>query len=265
MVSRFKGRRALVTGGSRGIGRAIAAGLLQEGAAVLIVGRSPNHLQQAHEVLAPIAPHRIWEYSALIDADPLVHRQIVEFAVQCMGGLDYLVNAAGGAWVARSLEASWSDWRRELDTKFWGYFGMMRAAMPHLQQNPHGGAVVNVVGVAGKDPNPRLPMASVSNAALSALTKIVAADTAGKGVRVVNVNPGASETELLMKMAERYSLLDDSKVEAELDRIRSGNPLGRLPRAEEIADLVLFLLSDQAGMISGTSVDIDGGGRHGLA
>lgn len=265
MPQRFAGRRALVTGGSRGIGRAVAQQLAREGAGVAIVGRHPQDVAAAVHHLKTLSSGPVIGITAIIGDDPARHETILRQAWEQLGAVDVLVNAAGGAWVAATLEIPWERWQQEMATKFWGYFGMMRAVLERWQENQQPGVIVNLVGVAGKDPNPRLAVGSVINAALRALVKNLATDVAGQGIRIVNVNPGATETDLLTEMAIAYAKLRQTSVEEALAWLRTSNPCLRLPRAEEVAELVAFLASDGAAMITGTAIDIDGGAHHGLA
>ncbi|MBX5466396.1 MAG: SDR family oxidoreductase [Firmicutes bacterium] len=267
MGTRFAGRRALVTGGTRGIGLAVAAGLVAEGASVAIVGRSLEHLSRALSYLRGLGGGGalVVGRAATIGADASVHQALAAFAAEQLGGVDYLVNAAGGARVTAVLEASWDLWQAEMAVKFWGYLGMMRAVVPWMEAGTGPRAILNILGVTGKDPNPALAIAGAANAALRAVTKSLAQDLAPRGIRVVNINPGATETDLLQEMAAAYAARCHATPEEMLRALRQGPPLGRLPTAPEVAELALFLLSDAALPITGTSIDIDGGAHHGLA
>ncbi|WP_243239631.1 SDR family NAD(P)-dependent oxidoreductase [Sulfobacillus harzensis] len=255
--------RCLITGGSRGIGFAIADELTRLGAQVVIVGRDPARVNAAARLLSDGRLGHATGLAVSIDGRETTAERLVEQALTTLGGLDGLVNAAGGATVGHALTVPWDVWQRDVATKFWGYFALMRAAAPVLQSP--GGVMVNLVGVAGKDPNPRLAPGTVINGALRGLIKILADDLAPRGIRVLAVNPGATETDLLHEMAQGYARLNSTTVEEALKGLKASGPLGRLPTAVDIAKAVVFLMSDDAALISGTSIDIDGGVHRGPA
>ncbi|MCL8207700.1 MAG: SDR family oxidoreductase [Actinomycetia bacterium] len=256
---RFAGKRAVVTGASRGIGRAVARALVDEGARVGLVARSG---QAPAEWQADIGAGRaVWLAEDV--TRPGAPERILAACAERFGGVELLVNAAGGARVATALGIPEEAWRADFELKFFGYARMMRAAAPYLRQR--GGVMVNIVGVAGKDPNPTLATASAVNAALRAFVKVLADELASDHVRVVNVDPGACETGLLAEMAEGLARLYGGTPEDQAAAMRRRGGFGRLPTPEEVARLVLFLLSDEAAMVTGTSIDIDGGVHRGLA
>lgn len=250
--------RVLITGGTRGIGYAVATLVADAGGEVTVVGTNQERADQVANALG-----RAYGIGWVIDGGEAGAKDLVDRAAKLMGGLTAVVNAAGGATVGHALEVPWQIWQQDWNVKFWGYFSLIRAAIPYLK--PAGGTVVNILGVAGKDPNPKLAPATAINGALRGLTKILADDLAGHGIRVVAINPGATETGLLVRMAEGYAAMDALSVDEALKRLRSSAPLGELPSAYDVAQAVKFLLSDEARLITGTSLDIDGGAHRGPA
>jgi NAD(P)-dependent dehydrogenase (short-subunit alcohol dehydrogenase family) len=253
----------IVTGGSRGIGYETARCLVAAGARVLLVARDPIATANAAATLSQKGPGEAHGLALTLTGCPEDGEAVCRAAFQQYGRITGLVNCAGGASVGTPLGLDWRRWQEDFTVKFWGYLSLMRAVVPYLRQ-VGGGAIVNVAGVTGKDPNPRLAAATTINGALRGLTKILADEVAPWQIRVVNVNPGATETALLLQMAEGYARLDQISPDQALTRMRQ-TPRGRLTRPEDIARLILFLLSDEAGMITGTSVDIDGGIHRGPA
>ncbi len=261
-MTKWDEAKVLVTGGTRGIGYAVAGLIIESGGQAAIVGTDQGR--------ATLAAHRLdggqgraHGISARIDGTEASAARLVNDAVRAMGGLTAVVNAAGGATVGHALETPWSTWQHDWNVKFWGYFAVIRAAVAHL---PAGlGVVVNVLGITGKDPNPRLAAATTINGALRGLTKILADDLAPRRIRVLAVNPGATDTDLLRLMAEGYAALQNISREQALAGLKASGPLGRLPTARDIAQAVVFLLSEEARMITGTSIDIDGGSHRGPA
>lgn len=263
-LTQWENFRCLVTGGTRGIGYAVAQQLVDRGAHVAILGRDEVRVEKAVETLSQGAPGLAMGVVGVIDGQESTAQTLVENAVQGLGGpLDGLVNCAGGATVGHALDIPWNTWHQDLAVKFWGYFAMIRAAVPQLRSP--GGVIVNILGVAGKDPNPRLAPGTAINGALRGLTKILADDLAPRRIRVAAVNPGATDTDLLREMARGYAQLNGTTVDQAERTLRSSGPLGRLPVAEDIAHAVVFLMSEEAALVTGTSLDIDGGVHRGPA
>ncbi len=258
-----RSRVAIVTGGSRGIGRAVADLLIRQGVNVLAIAQHTS-LRATVDQLNAVGPGIAAASLIRIDGSEAVAERVVAEAMSHFGRLDYVVNAAGGARVTTAMSASWQEWHEDFDVKFWGYLALIRAAIPALKASG-GGVVINLVGVAGKDPNPNLAIASAVNGALRAVTKSLSDELAPFRIRLVNVNPGATETDLLQHMAVGYAAMRNISVDMVLAEMRQKAPLGRLPNAEDVANVIGFLLSDQAALITGTSVDIDGGVHRGLA
>jgi len=242
----------VVTGASSGIGRATARRLAADGYAVLAVGRDASALAEiAGEIVATGG-----------DAEPCVAdvtaaeapASIVDAAKARFGGIDALVNAAGVIASGSVAETSDDGWDAMLNLNVRAPFRLLRAAIPALTSRH--GAVVNVSSVAGTRAFPGLASYCVSKAAVDQLTRCAALDLAGAGVRVNAVNPGVVVTNL-----HRRGGMDETKYAEFLERSKATHPLGRPGRAEEIADLVAFLVSSASGWITGETVAIDGG-RH---
>jgi 3-oxoacyl-[acyl-carrier protein] reductase len=262
MTTSWDRAKVLITGGTRGIGHAVAALLVNEGARVVVAGTT----QAGADLVAArlnAGPGTGYGIGLAIDGTEPCANELVRRAASAMGGLTAVVNAAGGATVGHALTLPWDAWQEDWNLKFWGYFAVIRAAVPYLLQSS--GVVVNVLGVTGKDPNTRLACATAINGALRGLTKILADDLAPSGIRVVAVNPGATDTDLLGRMAEGYGQLEQLPASEVLERLRRSGPMGRLPSASDIAAAVKFLLSDEAQFVTGTSIDVDGGAHRGLA
>ncbi|AUW93308.1 MAG: short-chain dehydrogenase [Sulfobacillus thermosulfidooxidans] len=257
--------RAIITGGSRGIGRAVAEQLVTRGHDVLLVARNAETLAQSTVALNALGPGKAWWFATDLTDQPTAAGEVVAYAERVMEGVPtLLLNGAGGASITGALDASWTLWQQDFSLKFWGYLAMMRAVLPKMMENRRG-VIVNLVGVAGKDPNPTLAVASAVNGALRAVSKVLADEAKSAHVRVVNVNPGATDTDLLVEMARGIAARTHKDPAQVLAEMRQGAPLGSLPTAWDVASLIVFLMSDAAGFITGTSIDIDGGAHRGLA
>jgi NAD(P)-dependent dehydrogenase (short-subunit alcohol dehydrogenase family) len=247
---RFQDRVALVTGASSGIGRACALALGAEGARVVAAGRRKDRLG---EVVKQIEASGGTALAVSGDVrDPAIGAAWVRTASERWGGLDHLVNAAGvigpGIPIA-SLEPE--EWDRVMDSNLRQVYLVMRAATAELIRKK--GSIVSISSVAGLRPYAGLSAYCVSKAGVDMLTRCVALDLAPHGVRVNAVNPGVVVTELhtVTQAIPDYAGF--------LERSKGTHPIGRVGSAGEIATLVLFLLSDEAGWITGTCCSIDGG------
>jgi NAD(P)-dependent dehydrogenase (short-subunit alcohol dehydrogenase family) len=248
----FTNKIAIVTGASSGIGRATAVALGASGARVVVVGRESPALEDVRSEIA----HENGESLAVV-AD-LVSEQaasdIVSATVARFGAIDVMVNAAGAIAMGTTDGTSDEVWDGLMALNVRAPFRLMRAAFPHLKERK--GAVVNVSSVNGRRVFPNLAAYNTSKAALDQLTRCAAIEWAPHGIRVNAVNPGVTVTNL-----HRRSGMSEDAYAAFLARSKETHPLGRPGQASEIAALIVFLASDQAGWVTGETIAIDGG-RH---
>lgn len=243
---------ALITGASSGIGRATALLFAQAHARVALLGREEAALRG---VSAEIAKMHGESFIVLADVTkPEQCRQAVERTVAHFGGLDILVNAAGIIKMAPLMETTTAAWHEMLDVNLTSVFYMMQLAVPHLEKRK--GNIVNLSSVTGTRSFPNVLAYCVSKAGVDQLTRCAALDLAASGVRVNAVNPGVVVTNL-----HRRSGMDEEKYAAFLEHGKTTHPLGRVGTADEIAEAILFLASENAGWITGVTLNIDGG-RH---
>lgn len=245
-------QQVIVTGASSGIGRAVALRFGGEGAAVLAVGRQ-------EEALAEVAGEieRAGGRAAVLVVDvtaPDAPQRIVAAAVDGLGGITTLVNAAGIIGAGTVETTTDAQWDGMLDINVRAPFRLMRAAATALGQSK--GSVINVSSVTGLRAFPGVLAYCVSKAAVDQLTRCAALEFAPQGVRVNAVNPG-----VVISNLHRRSGMDDAAYTAFLERSKTTHPLGRAGEPGEIADLICFLASDRAEWITGETISIDGG-RH---
>lgn len=249
-MKRLTGKRALVTGATSGIGRAIALRFAAEGASVAITGRRRERLAETE---AKLQAHGVAVVPVAADhTRPEDNEQAVEEAVQGLGGLDVLVNAAGVIGNDSILDPKPDEWRRILDINLEAVYDLTRRAAPFIVQG-RGGSIVNLSSIAGLRPYPTILGYCVSKAAVDMLTQCLALELAPQGVRVNAICPGVVVSEL---HTVRGAVADYA---AFLERAKSTHPLGRPGTPEEIAALAAFLVSDEAGWITGGLHTIDGG------
>ena len=251
---------AIVTGGSKGIGRATALAFLHEGASVLICARGQQGLDETVAAAGHAARERIDATAAdLMQAAAI--KQVVARCVERFGRVDILVNNAGSARPGDFLLLSDEAWVDDWTLKFFGYVRMAREVLPQMQRQGSG-VIINVIGAGGLNPTGNYMIGGAANAALNHFTKALADAAAKYGVRAAGINPGPILTERLLKM--RGALSPSAASQADDEAFRRMTPLGRIGKPEEVADLVLFLASDRGGFIHGANISIDGGTTKGL-
>jgi NAD(P)-dependent dehydrogenase (short-subunit alcohol dehydrogenase family) len=247
---RFEGKISLVTGASSGIGQATALALTREGAKVALVAR---RLEILNDTASRIAAEGGTAFAVAADVTREEDRKrVMTSVVSSWGGLDIVVNAAGiiafGTIENTTLEA----WQEMFDINMVSVFRLTQLALPHLIDRK--GNVVIVSSVTGTRSFPGVLAYCASKAAVDQFTRCAALELAEKGVRINAVNPG-----VVLSNLHRAGGLDEEAYKAFLERSKTTHPLGRVGNSEEIADLILFLASDNAGWITGATVPIDGG------
>ena len=246
----FRGKRVLVTGGTRGIGLATVEAFLAAGARVAVNGRTRESVDGALAKLAGQALPAPGDIGTVAGC-----RATVETAERALGGLDVLVNSAG---VFREVTIEDSDeawWDQVLDTNLKGTFFTSKAALPALRASK--GCIVNLSSESGIQGSPRCTVYCASKGGVTLLTKAMALEVA-PDVRVNAVCPGPVDTDMLWRGAPDG--VDEEKYFAGLN---SYAPMKRIGRPDEIAAAVLYLASPAAGFITGTSLSLDGGSTSG--
>jgi len=250
MAGEVEGRVALVTGATSGIGRATALRFAREGARLALVGRDAETLTAVADEIRGKGGEAVE-----VQADVTVEahaRRAVETAVEALGGLDVLVNAAGIIANGTVETTQLSDWDEMMNVNLRSVFHLMQLAAPHLERRP--GNVVNVSSVTGLRAFPGVLAYCVSKAGVDQLTRCAALELAPKGVRVNAVNPGVVVTEI-----HRRGGMSHKDYKAFLERSKQTHPLGRVGQPFEIAELILYLASERASWVTGATYSIDGG------
>lgn len=253
----LNGRVAVVTGAASGIGHATALLLASRGARVFVGDYDPLPATSAEFRRHNISEHRC---DVRVEADV---QALIAAAVEIGGGLDILVNNAGIAMVKPITEVSEAEWDACLNTNLKGAFLCCKHAIPHLQRRK-GGSIVNISSNAGILPRAHDPVYSISKGAVLALTRSLALCHSVDGIRVNAICPGpVGDTRMVNADLDRAA--DRAAMSQKLIR---ASPLarahGRMIRPEEIAEAVLYLVSDAAAMVTGTALAIDGGKSLGV-
>jgi NAD(P)-dependent dehydrogenase (short-subunit alcohol dehydrogenase family) len=256
----LSGKRAIITGGSRGIGLAAADALAAEGAQVVLVSRSRADLDAAK---ARVARHggTVLAMSADTKDDAAVRAMVADVARE-LGGVDILVNAAAEPGMpgsgARLASTTDDDLREQIETKVLGYLRAARAVAP-LMIDQGWGRIISVSGLAARSATSLV--GSVRNVAVAAMTKNLADELGPYGINVTVVHPGLTRTEKTAGMlAARASAQGVSEQEAEAQLI-AGISVGRMITAQEIGDVIAFLASPRSVSITGDAVAVGGGAR----
>lgn len=240
-MSRFKGRAAIVTGYTGGIGAATARRLAGEGASLVLVARSRTDLELPTEAVTVQGSV----------AEASTAQRAVEGALERFGRLDVLVNNAGVDFTSDLLEAEEADVRAVFDTNFFGALLMLQAAARAM---PRGGSIVNVTSRVASIGVPTMTVYGASKGALLSLTRGAAIDLAERGIRVNAVAPGLTATSLFTEW-----ISGQPDPESFRRRVEATIPQGRVGSPEEVAAAIAFVASEEAGHITGASLPVDGG------
>jgi NAD(P)-dependent dehydrogenase (short-subunit alcohol dehydrogenase family) len=245
-------RVAVVTGASRGIGRAIAIQLAADGFSIVLTGRDEAALD---DVARQIGENNAWIALDLRMADSA--QRLVDFAVEKFGRIDVLVNNAGATKRGPFLALSDGDWSDGFALKFFGAVRLTRAAWPQLKST--GGSVVHMSGIGGRTPGPEFAIGGSVNAALLSFTKVLADLGIADGVQVNAINPGAVRTDRFHGRLQRIMRSTGLDAAAAERRFIEESGIVRVGEPEDVARLVSYLVSAAGRFLHGSLIDIDGG------
>ncbi len=252
MELNLKGRVALITGGSRGIGFGVAQVLAAEGCDLHLASRSATDLEAARRKITDAC-----HVDVTVHALDLSRIENAVKLVKACGPLDILINNAGAIPQGTITGLDDRIWREAWDLKVFGFINVTREAYRDMCAKKRG-VIVNVVGTAGERPAANYIAGSMANAGLMAMSRALGAESVDHGVRVVAVNPGGTETDrqvVRWKARAKNELGDENRWR----ELTTGFPMKRLATVDEVASMIVFLCSDRSGYTSGSVITIDGG------
>jgi NAD(P)-dependent dehydrogenase (short-subunit alcohol dehydrogenase family) len=258
----LKSKTAVVTGGSKGIGKAVAHSLAAEGVRTLICARDPEALAKTASEIRRDTGTDVLTYAVDLSELQNVKRAVAE-AISTLGRVDILVNNAGAVKGGDFLTLPDDDWISGWNLKLLGYIRMAREVLPHMQQQ-RSGRIINIAGVAARNPAPTFMAGGAANAALINFTKSLADLAAKSNVLVTAVSPGLVRTDRFESLLRQRAAAEGKDFETLVREQMAEYPLGRIATPEDIASLVTFLASERASFMAGVTITVDGGVSRGV-
>ena len=248
----LNGRTVLITGGSRGIGEAVAQVMAAEGCDLTLAATDADKLRTVAEAI--VRAHGVKVTTHALDLSKLDNiKQLADVAGDC----DILINNAGAIPRGSLDEVTPEAWRHGWDLKVFGYIDLTRFILPRMKAH-RSGVIINIIGMAGERPEPNYIATSCGNAALMMFTQCLGGESVRDGVRILAVNPGPIMSDRHRRGAERVALRELGSKD-KWPVLYKRFPIGRPGRVDEVADMVAFLASDRASYISGEIIRIDAG------
>jgi len=258
----LKGRVAIVTGSSQGIGKAIALGLSQEGAIVCICARNEKQLKQAAREIESATGGKVYAVQADLTREDDIKRLVAK-AFERFGRIDILVNNTGGPPSTTFLETSVEHWREAVNLLLMSVVAACSEVIPNMKKR-RWGRIINMTSFAAKQPVEQLVLSNALRAGILGLTKTLSNEHAEDGILVNAVCPGWTLTKRVEELAKAQAKATGKASEEIIKGWESQIPLKRLAQPSEIANLVVFLASERASYITGAVIQVDGGVIKGL-
>lgn len=256
------GKRAIITGGSAGIGLGCAEVLVEEGALVVIAARDGSRLAAAEAHLNTLRPESAYGISADLTVAEDVEK-VAAFAAEKLGGIDILINNAGSAVGGMFEDLGDTAYQDAWQLKLLGYIRMVRAVVPHMKRQGDG-RIINIIGGAARNPSAGFLPGGTANAAILNFTSGLAPELARSGIRLNAISPGGTATERAKRLAEQAAKDQGISLDELQAQRNAAIPIGRLVEPREIGCLAAFLASDLAASTVGAEVVVDGGSSHAL-
>lgn len=257
MDLQLSGKIALVAGSSRGLGYAIAKVLAAEGALVILNSRNPENLNTAAKKISQNFGSEVLTVPGDV-TNPEDVQQIIAQVVGKAGGLDLLVTNSGGPPSGKFETIDEETWKRGLDLALLSHVRLIRAALPYLRQSDSA-SVLTITSYSVKQPIPNLVLSNSIRSATIGLTKTLALELGGDGIRFNSILPGWTKTERVQELMEARAEINKTNVEEEFRKQAAESPFGRMASPEEVANPAVFLLSPAASYLTGVMLAVDGG------
>jgi len=257
MDLQLEGKRALVTGASRGLGYALAQGLAREGVSIALNSRDPEHVSAAAQALKRETGVQVAPLVGDVSQVDVPARLVAE-AVEALGGLDLLVTNSGGPPAGKFEDLDEAAWQKAVDLALLSHVRLIRAALPHLRAST-AASVLTITSYSVKQPIPLLVLSNSVRAATVGLTKTLALELGADGIRFNSILPAWTETERVTELMEARARANGTTPEAEMIKQAKESPLGRMAQPEEFANVAVFLLSPAASYVTGVMLTVDGG------
>jgi 3-oxoacyl-[acyl-carrier protein] reductase len=258
----LKGKVALVAGASQGMGRATALGFAREGAKVAICARGEAALNEAAETIRKQTGSEVFAMVADM-SKPADIQKFVNGSAERLGRVDVIVNNAGGPPPGEFMKFTDEDWSNAYNLSFMSTMRMTRAAVPHMRK-VGGGRVINITSYSVKEPITGLVLSNAVRSAVIGLAKTLSRELAPDNILINNVCPGRIDTDRAQKLNKARADRLGKPLEEINKEMAAEVPLGRYGTPEEAADVIVFLGSDRASYVTGTTIQIDGGLVRGI-
>jgi 3-oxoacyl-[acyl-carrier protein] reductase len=251
------GKRALVTGASRGLGYAVAFGLAREGVDVTLNSRTPEKLKAAAQAIAEDTGRQVVPIAGDVTQADFA-KELVQKTVDALGGLDLLLANAGGPVSGKFDSLDDAAWQNAIDLSLMSNVRLIRAALPHLRRSS-AASVLTITSYSVKQPIPYLVLSNSVRAATIGLTKSLALELGPEGIRFNSILPAWTETERVYELMVARARINGTTPEEEIAKQAKDGALGRMGTVEEFANAAVFLLSPAASFITGVMLTVDGG------